>query len=68
MTGGFMTRLAISLLAGFAVAAFVWTLWSIIERFLARKPATSSAATEKGRAEEKDESVKGKSDAKARAK
>jgi hypothetical protein len=33
----FMTMLAGSLLAGFAVGGFVWLTWSIVERVRARK-------------------------------
>ncbi len=49
----FMTMLAASLLAGFAVGGFVWLTWSILERVLARKaasavePADANAAKDK---------------------
>jgi len=42
----FMTMLAGSLLAGFAVGGFVWLTWSIVERIWARRrDATDSSAT-----------------------
>ncbi len=40
----FMTKLAISLLAGFAAAGFVWVAWSIMERVRSRKSAAAPAA------------------------
>ncbi|GMV92686.1 MAG: hypothetical protein AMXMBFR82_24640 [Candidatus Hydrogenedentota bacterium] len=57
----FMTMLAGSLLAGFAVGGFVWLTWSIVERVLARKAAP---AVEPKVAD----AAKDKADAKARAK
>lgn len=56
----FMTILAASLLAGFAVGGFVWLSWSIAERMLARKPSTPAAES----AEASDEKSHAKSGAK----
>ncbi len=57
----FMTMLAGSLLAGFAVGGFVWLTWSIVERVLARKAAPAVEP-------EVADAAKDKADAKAGAK